>query len=255
MENQNREKKKKTLPKNLFWILGTFLLLLVGLTIILGVLGLNHKYFKIDNYVIKGNISHSDEEIISAMDIPANQSIFTLKTKDLEDRIITMGGVEAVEVKKVVPDSIIVKIVEDKNIGYVQVDDGYLLVGADLKISDFTDYLSEEDMDKMVKIVGAGYKSLAVGNEVSSLERENQFLQDLLNHVLFTITKEVDFSSENGKVLIKIKPDTLVRFGSLSETDYKLSVVEKIVSDLQNKEVNAKEIILDNTPNAVVVTD
>lgn len=255
MENQSSKKKKKTLPKNLFWILGTFLLLLVGLTIILGVLGLNHQYFKIDNYVIKGNISHSDEEIIDAMGIDKDQSIFTLKIKDLEDRIITMGGIEDVEVKKVVPDSLVVNIVEEKNIGYVQVDDGYLLVGADLRISEFTDYLTDEEMDKMVKIVGAGYKSLAVGNEVSSLERENQFLQDLLNHVLFTITKEVDFSSENGKALIKIKPDTLVRLGSLSETDYKLSVVEKIVSDLQNKEVNAKEIILDNTPNAVVVTD
>lgn len=255
MEENKNNRKTRRLPTHFFWILGTFLILLVGFLAIIAALGLNHSYFKVDNYVITGNLTKSNEEIIEGLNLGKDQSIFTLDTDKIEESLMTMGDFESVEVKKVVPDSLKINIVEDKYIGYIQVDNGYLLIGANLLVEEHKEELTDLEKNELFKITGAGYDNLTLGANVSNLEREMKFLNDLKNHVLSTITTEVDFGAENGKVTISIKPETTVVFGDLTETDYKLSLVEKIVADLQAKEISPKEIILDGSPNPVVVTD
>ena len=166
-----------------------------------------------------------------------------------------MGSIESVEVKKVMPDTIKIDIVEDEYIGYIQVDNGYLLVGANLKVEEHVEELSEEEKDSLIKISNASYDVLSIGSDVSSLDREMVFLSDLINHVLRKITTEVDFITETDKVIIKLKPGTIVEFGELKEADYKIALIEKVISDLQSKDISAKEIILDGTPNPIVVTE
>lgn len=247
--------KKRNFPTSLLWILVTFLILAIGLAIIAVSLGLKHPYFKVDNFEINGNIINTDEEIISQLDSVKDKSIFSVKTDEVKKNIESLGNIESVEVKKVMPDTIKIDIVEDEYIGYIQVDNGYLLIGANLKVEQHVEELSEEEKDSLIKISNAGYDVLSIGSDVSSQDREMVFLTDLINHVLRKITTEVDFITESDKVIIKLKPGTIVEFGELKETDYKIALIEKVISDLQSKDITAKEIILDGTPNPIVVTE
>lgn len=255
MASNNSNKKRRRFPRHLIWILATFLILLVGISLIMVGLGLNHPYFQVDTYIINGNISKSDEEIEEEISGLTSKSIFALDVEEVEAAIHNMGNLESVEVKKIVPDTLSIDIVEDEYIGYIQVDNGYLLIEANLKVEDHVEFIPEEEMDDLFKISNAGYDVLTLSNDVSALDREMTFLKDLINHPLRKITSEVDFGSENGKAIIKLSTGTIVDFGELKETDYKIALTEKIVSDLQSKNVNAKEIILDGTNNPIVITD
>lgn len=247
--------KKRNLPTSLLWILVTFLILAIGLAVIAVSLGLRHPYFKVDKFEINGNIIKSDEEILEEISSVKDESIFSVKSDQVKATIENMGNIESVEVKKVMPDKLKIDIVEDEYIGYIQVDNGYLLIGANLKVEEHVDNLSEDEKDSLIKISNASYDVLSLGSEFSSLDREVTFLNDLINHVLRKITKEVDFITESDKVILKLKSGTTVEFGELKETDYKIALVEKVISDLQSKDISAKEIILDGTPNPIVVTE
>lgn len=252
---EGKIKKKRRVPTHFLWILGTFFILLIGISLIMVILGLNHQYFKVDNYEIKGNVTMTEDQVIEALNIPENISIFTVDLDMVKDQVAKLGAVESVVVKKVMPDTLLIDITEDAYLGYIQVDNGYLLVGANLTVESHVDFLSDEDKEGLIKISNAGYDVLYIGSPVSVLERECEFLDDLTNHVLRTITTEVDFGVENEKATIYLKPGTRVDFGVLSETDYKIALIEKVVSDLQGKGIKAKEIILDGTPNPIVVTE
>lgn len=253
-EDRKKTKKKKK-PTSFLWILGTFLVLLLGLAIIAVALGLNHPYFDIDREVVKGNITKTDDEIIDIIGLKDGENIFKFDAKKAEAKLKNEGDYSSVEVKKQLPDTLLIDIVEKETIGYVNVKNGYLLVGADLKIKDYTEDLKDEEKDNLIRIINAGYDELTIGNKVTALSKEEDFLRNLTNHPLASITKEVDFGGEAGKATMLIKPNILVNFGDLKENDYKIALLERVVEDIQKKDIKAKEIILDSTPNPIVVTE
>lgn len=95
-------------------------------------LALTHDYFKTgDDIVVKGNILLKDEEIIEKANI-SKENFFKLNTKNIENNIKQLDNIKSVKVEKLLPNKIVINVVEDADFAYVSVDKGYLIISSDL---------------------------------------------------------------------------------------------------------------------------
>lgn len=95
-------------------------------------LALTHDYFKTgDDIVVKGNILLKDEEIIEKANI-SKENFFKLNTKNIENNIKQLDNIKSVKVEKLLPNKIVINVVEDADFAYVSVDMGYLIISSDL---------------------------------------------------------------------------------------------------------------------------
>lgn len=242
-------------PRTFLWILTTFFIIALGLSGIGVYLGLSHPYFEIKNLDLSGNRNISYEEIKESLGSYMGENIFSTKTSDVENKLRENPKIVSCEVKKILPNKLKINLVENVDLAYISVDNGYLVVGGDLMINRHEGDLTEEEKDKMIRIMNAGYDTLSIGNKLTSKEDEISFIKSLLDHDLSKYTRELDFGEIENSVKIRVNSETWVSLGDTSDPDYKFSLVESILSDLKSKNVKAKEIILNGTDNPIVVMD
>lgn len=128
-EKYNKKRKKKNNSK---WIAFTSLFIIIGLILMGAFLALTHDYFKTgDDIVVKGNILLKDEEIIEKANI-SKENFFKLNTKNIENNIKQLDNIKSVKVEKLLPNKIVINVVEDADFAYVSVDKGYLIISSDL---------------------------------------------------------------------------------------------------------------------------
>lgn len=251
MKNIIKKKKKN----NSKWIAFTSLFIIIGLILMGAFLALTHDYFKTgDDIVVKGNILLKDEEIIEKANI-SKENFFKLNTKNIENNIKQLDNIKSVKVEKLLPNKIVINVVEDADFAYVSVDKGYLIISSDLIVDRLEKKLSEEQQNKLIKIINASYDSLQIGAKITSSPREEEFLKTLIDKDLYTVTKEIDFGEAEDDVKLRVNSHTIISFGKLEDYDYKFSLIEKIIIDLKEKKISPKEIILKDTDNPIVVKD
>ncbi|MDO5718009.1 MAG: FtsQ-type POTRA domain-containing protein [Tissierellia bacterium] len=247
--------KKNKKSRSFVWVLSTSVILILGIVVIGIYLGLTHPYFYVDNIEISGNRDISDEEIIETAAIQKNQNIFRMDASKIRTKIQGMDKVLTVKTSKIIPDTIRIEVTEKTDLGYIHVDNGYLIITGDLKIDRHVPELSEEDKDKLIKFSNAGYSTLAIGYKVSNENKEIEFIKALIDQELLKVTDEIDFGSETNELKLRVNHDTIVDFGKIEDIEYKFSLIEKIMVDLKQKGIKAKEIIINHTQNPVVVKE
>lgn len=247
------QKNKKS--RAFLWILTTSLLLVIGLGLIGVYLSLTHPFFHVEYVDVRGNHALTDEEIVQAIGIPEGQNVFLANTTQMEEFIKPLPGIISVDVKKVLPNSLLVTVVEEFDLGYIDVEDGYLIVGGDLLIKRHEGELPEGTKNRLIKISNARYETLAIDNLVTEDRNEQRFLRDLIDRELYKITREVDFGSEASSVRMVVNSNTIVEYGRPEDNEYKFMLIEKLIVDTREKGLRAKEIILTSGVNPVIVTD
>lgn len=248
---KNESKKGRIFTKFILYLL----IGLVGLVLISTYLGLTHSYFNIDQVTVKGNRVVTDEEIVSAAKLTNRPNIFQYDAKKAQIDVYNLEHIEDAKITKVFPSKVEIQVVEQFDLGYIPVENGFLIVGGDLKISRHEENLSVEQLDKLIRISNAGYSKLSVGNYVSDILAEREFLEDLINQNLLPVTKEIDFGKENDDVKMRVNTNTVIEFGPLANHNYKFMLLEKIMIDLKEKDTKAIEILLNVGDNPVVVTE
>ena len=96
-------------------------------------------------------------------------------------------------------------------------------------------------------------RKLEKGSSFSTDQRELDFLITLSHSLISDEVKKVVFNKSNNiDIILK---DVKVYFGPLDDILEKISTLTAVYHEVQNKGVNAKEIILNQGKNPIVVTD
>jgi len=74
----------------------------------------NNNFFKIENIIINNNNLVDKEKMIKKLNDIKNKNIFLIKKEDIEQALNEIHFLEKVEVKKIYPNTIIIKIIETK---------------------------------------------------------------------------------------------------------------------------------------------
>ena len=77
------------------------------------------KFFSVQKIEILNNFLIDKKEIIEKLDSIYLRNIFLIKKGDIESPLKKVNFIEKIEVKKKYPDTIIIKIIETKPVGYL----------------------------------------------------------------------------------------------------------------------------------------
>lgn len=236
-------KKKKPLSAR-SWIL--IIVLFIALT---ATLLLRHKAFNIRYIRVAGNTVLSDEEIIDQLG-NGKKNIFLCSKSDIKKKLLEVPGIRSVSVKKELPNKLIVKV-----------EEAYILAESDqeppLLIDNEGIVLNKipEGYSSRIKPIRVSFpeRKLELGKNFSDDPREMEFLKSISHSKISDEVKKVVFNNENNIDIIL--NDVKVYFGSLNNISEKISTLTAVYNEIQRKDVDAKEIILNQGKNPIVVTN
>lgn len=221
------KKRKKINTNKLIAILFFSLLLTLGTCFFL-----KSDFFFLKQIVITNNNYLSKDEVTSLLNISKNKNIFFYDLQDLENRVKKNTYIEECNIKRKMPNKLIINI-EEKNIintlyngeNYCYIDNkgrfvdelekvenNELVIFIDYSLYNYTiKFNNENDKNKLLKLY-------------SKLDEEN----------LLTQIKSIDFREQN-KIIMKGKTGLIICFNKDNNIEKNVTSLNKVIIDLQNR--------------------
>lgn len=237
-ENVNYDEKKKPSLKNII-IIGELLILIV---LLIGIfMGLTHRAFNIRYINFKNEGYITKEEIVQLFDKEElNKNIFLFDTGEIKNRINkNFENVIHVNIYKKLPDTLNIEMKESIPIGYIK-------DGGQIKIIDQGGILHDEDKFRMDTYI----PEISYGDGKTLDKEKISFIRDVLTYNFSENIKKINFEND-GTIDIMYK-DIVVGFESLDDSKKKLDLVEKLINDLNNRNMDVKSIFVNKNNQAII---
>lgn len=200
--------------------------------------------FEIKKVEVHGNSVLQDEEIIRSSGIVTGVNIFGVSLGEVKDNIKSMGYIESVKVKRSLPSTVKITVVEEVGVGYIKAEDGYVIITADGRCVDITDGLEDSKDGKktattpqLPKIKGMKNVKYKVGNIITA-ENEAQLtslltcLHEFSKYGYIFDMREIDVSDTTDIKFYYKSKDLCVTVGDTDRVGYKMECFGPILSEL-----------------------
>ncbi len=128
--------------------------------------------FDIKEINVYGNSVVKEEDIIKSSGIVKGINIFSVSLKNAKDNIEEMGYIESVKVKRNLPGSIEIEVVEAAGVAYIVTKNGHVMITADGRSIDLVDIEAEkkdgEEIKKLPVIRGIKSIKYKIGEKIKS---------------------------------------------------------------------------------------
>lgn len=191
--------------------------------------------FNISRIKVYGNSVLSDEQIVFSAGITEGVNIFSVSLNRAAKGIEEMGYIEKVKIKRRLPSTIEISVVEAVGVGYIPSENGYIVITADGRSIAATESLNGEN-GKLPVIKGLKNVKYKIGSKIVSKDKKQ--LSALLEFLgvfssdghIFNMT-EIDIS-EISDITFKYNKKLKVRFGADERVSYKAEVFSSILKEL-----------------------
>lgn len=217
-------KMKKRQRKQLAFLVGVVLTISVVSIILLT------PAFDINKIEVHGNSVLKDEQIIKASGIVEGVNIFGISVKETKENIKSLGYVENVKIKRVLPSTVKITVVEEAGVAYLKAEDGFVIIAADGRCIDITDGSDENNSVKtpdLPLIKGMKNVKYKVGQTIKT---ENEVQLEALTACLHEFSKqdyifdirEIDVTDITDIKFFYHSKDLCVTLGTTDLLDYKM---------------------------------
>lgn len=236
---------KKDTDKKLFSKGFVFLLIILALATIT-ICAYFHPYMQISDIYVTGNNTISDSEIIGYLSNPIGKNILFYKVNDSEENLKKLDKIDDVEIKKVFPNILSVKVDENYPLFYQENENEIFFISNKCKVlkADIKDY-----DQSLIKISGAKIKK-TIGQNFTSSKATIDFINEIQKYPYFKDLKELNL--ENKTDIGIMLRDIDVNFGDLNNINFKLKLLDHILSEIKNKDIKVSSIDLNNGKNPIV---
>lgn len=227
------------------------IIIFLGLLSIFTFFALNSQFFHIKQINIKNNKTLNKEDIIKQSKVTGNTNIFKFKISDIESNLKTNQFIKTAIVKRKLPSTLNINIVEREKIVLFQYISMYLVID---KEGFIIEHLDSNDK-KLPTVTGFNTNFTEINESIFSKE-ENKNLSIFINdakslHLLSKMdTIDKDFSND---INIKLKNGIFVAFGTLNNVKYKLDLLKEILDDVEAKEIKADKIIMNRGSHPILI--
>ena len=211
----------------------------------------NSEYFKVKNIDVEDNTHYKNEEIPDLIPGVIGANIFEINKKIVEDTIT--GGltwVKGVELSKIFPDRVVVKLVERKPELILVYKVNYFLMDGEGVILDKIDKKNLNNYKDLLLIKNAVSYNVSVGekiakkNALSCIDIYKAFdseMKSIINEARLedNISGDIVFETKDGKEII---------FGDSSYTVKKIEILKKILEE----EINFTELDIRSWESPVI---
>ena len=220
----------------------TFIILISALVSIM----LLTPMFDIKEISVHGNSVVKDEQIVKNSKITTGINIFGVSLNQAKDNIKSMGYIESVKIKRRLPSTIDITVVEEVGVAYIKAQEGYAIITADGRCVDITDGMSGGDKDKgeqmastpnlpLIKgLKGVKYK---VGNVLKSEDEEQlkalfTCLHEFSKQGYVFDMREIDMSDLKNISFYYKGRDLRVSIGTTAKIGYKMECFGPILEQI-----------------------
>lgn len=207
----------------------------VIISVIILVFILQTSLFDIANIELIGLKKADKDDIIKLLDIYQGQNIFLVKTDEIKAGISAIPQVKEATIVRKLPNTLIIKIIENKAIAYVKYMNSYLELGEKGNIIRIVPSLS----DKAIILKGIKINEVAIGERIKTqdqfallegLEFAKKFI-DLNFYGIFNCRKiSIDISNVNNFTVYLDK--FMIKFGDKSNIEYKLKLLREVLNNI-----------------------
>ncbi len=209
----------------------TFIILIASIASIL----LMTPAFNIKEIKVHGNSVVKTDDVIKTSGIVENVNIFEVSLRSAKKNIGEMGYIEDVKIRRSLPSTIVIDIVEAAGVAYIPVKNGNAIITADGRCLDILKV--KDETPKLVKIKGLGDVNAKVGKIV---ETDSKIKLEELIICLKAFSKkeyvfkmqELDISNISDIKFMYDNKKLNVRVGSTEKIDYKMEIFGPILKEI-----------------------
>ena len=214
--------------------------------------------FDIKHINVYGNTVIKAEDIVFQSGITEGVNIFDVSIKNAKKNILSIGYVESVKIKRRLPSTIDITVVEEVGVAYLKADKGYVIITADGRCIDVTDGIAKNDkgdhtmeLPKLPVITGLGKVKYKVGDVITSEDdpRKLEVLFECLyefskdNHIFNMI--EIDLSRLDEIKFYYLNRNLCVIVGNDQKLSYKMDSFGTTLKKIMEKDNPAPKGTLD----------
>lgn len=248
MKKTTRVERKRYRRKIMFRLI----LMLTLITLVVAY-ALKSEFFNIDNIVVEGNKILNKDVIVTASGINLGENILKISANDAEKSIEMLSYVKVSQVKHKLPNTIDIWVEERVPVLQIKSLATYMLIDKEGVILDLQDIKSEV----LPTIVGYNISPKETGQNIKDdeigIKLEDFFTKD----DIINITKKINTINIdlNDEINISLNNGIGVVFGPLDNVEYKLRLLDRILIDIENRQLNCKMIIMNKGENPILVLD
>lgn len=210
-------------------------------------------FFNIDFINIEGEKTLSEETILVASGITIGENLLKVNTKDSKDEIELLSYVKEAEIKYKLPDSINITITERVPVLQVKTLAIYMLIDKDGQLLEIADKRTEG----LPSLVGFNINDIKPGENIKDdelgIKLEDFFTEDDIIEIIKKINT-INLGTDE-EINIDLNSGIGVAFGYLDNVEYKLRLLDKILLDIEKKQLKCKMIIMNKGENPILVLD
>ena len=229
MRKMKRKQKKRI----------AFLLALVLVASLIAIILLTPA-FNISKIEVRGNSVLKDEQIIKSSGITEGVNIFSISAKEAKENIKALGYIESVKIKRSLPSTIEINVVEEVGVAYLKAKEGFVIITADGRCIDITDGTGEKNTVKIPDfplVKGMKNVKYKVGKTIS-VENETQFeallacLHEFSKYGYIFDIRQIDVSDITNIKFYYTSMDFCVTIGTTDKLGYKMECMGSILGKL-----------------------
>lgn len=247
MKKLTRVEKKKRRRKIFLRIMfSIFLILLVFILLF------KTGFFLINNIDVSGNKKTLYKTIVETSNIEKNDNILQINLKDSKKKIEKLPYVKEVEIKRKFPKSVLIKILERKEVLQIEDNLSFIIIDEEGYILNIVEDVNE-DLPVLVGLE-LGEKTLG-DNFLLDIEEINvEFLKEGQAVNLLSSMEEISIL-EDKNINLSLFNGIKVAFGTIDNVKYKLNLLKEVLKDIEEKELECKNILMDRGENPIIVLE
>ena len=214
---------------------------------------LKSPFFNIEDYKVEGNYKLDKEDIINASSIRKGENIFKINKSISEKTISKLPYIKNVEIKRKFPRTVVFNVEERVGVLQTRSISTMLLVDIEGFVLEQMDVVDEN----LPNITGFDLSNIVIGDNIF-LESNKAEIIDFIVHSneakLLNKSSQIHMS-ELDNINIKLISGISVAFGTLDNVKYKLSLLNEILVDIEDKQIPCKMIIMNKGDNPILVID
>ncbi len=209
--------------------------------------------FNLNEVVIGGNERLTYEEIVKKGGIINGKNLFTISLKKTGESISKIPYVNSIEVRRKLPDKLVINITESIPMAYIKIKDAYGVIDKNGKA---LEKVSAANIYNIPELLDITSKKFTLSEKISANDEEKfkktlEILRDLYNNNFIDKIKSVSVSED--MIILKVSDKLIIEMGRYEQFNSKIVMVKEIVATLNENDFgtidasNADRVYFDRT--------